>query len=172
MSTSTSWTAAATALTRVTHQRVQQIANEDIMLQALPQGYEATRQAHLERWDFGLADIRPMLPAIYADILARSRSDSFRGIARRVAAMQAMIHDRNDTKCHTCGRVGHLKIECPPHFNHQQQNDGQQPEGREEYQNNPHRHHQRNSGGGRGLVWCSNHKTTTHSDADCRARRL
>ena len=87
--------------------------HEDILLQALPPEYKAIRQAHLERGNFGLADIRRMMAAIYADNLARSRSGSFRGIAGRSAAMQAMTRDRNDIKCHFCGRVGHFKIECP-----------------------------------------------------------
>ena len=48
---------------------------EDIILQALPPEDKAIRQAHLEREDFGLADIRRMMSDIYADNLARSRSD-------------------------------------------------------------------------------------------------
>ena len=111
------------------------------------------------------------MTAIYADNLARSRSDSFRGIAGRGAAMQAMTRDRNDIKCHICGRVRHLKSKCPLRFKHQQQNDGQQPQQREEHQNNPRRQHQRKNGGGRGPVWCAYHKTATHTDDNCRARR-
>ena len=60
---------------------------EDILLETLPPAYKAIHQAHLERGDFGLADIRRMMAAIYADNLARSRSDSFGGIAGRGAAM-------------------------------------------------------------------------------------
>ena len=44
---------------------------EDIILQALPPEYKVIRQARLERRDFGLADIRRMTAAIYADNLAR-----------------------------------------------------------------------------------------------------
>ena len=44
---------------------------EDISLQALPPEYNAIHQAHLERGDFGLADIRRMMVVIYADNLAR-----------------------------------------------------------------------------------------------------
>ena len=65
-----------------------------------------------------------MVAAIYADNLASSRSDSFRGIAGRGADMQAMALDRNDVKCHFCGRVGHIKIECPLRVKQQQENDG------------------------------------------------
>ena len=53
----------------------------------------------------------------------------------------------------------------------QQENDGQQPQQHEGQRNHPRRQHQRNRGGGRGPVWCSYHKTTSHSDADCCTRR-
>ena len=111
------------------------------------------------------------MATIYPDNLAHSRSGAFRGIAGRSAAMQEITRDRKDIKCHICGRVGHFKSKCPLCFMHQQQDDGQKPQQREEHQNNPRRQHQRNSGGGRGPVWCSYHKTTTHSDANCRVRR-
>ena len=111
------------------------------------------------------------MSAIYEYNLAGSRSDSFRGIAVRGAAMQAMTRGRNDRKNHICGRVGHFQSKWPLRFKHTQQDDRQQPQQREERQNKPRRQHQRNSGGGRGPVWCSYHKTTTHSDANCRVRR-
>ena len=94
---------------------------EDILLQDLPSEYKAIRQAHLGRGDFGLADIRRMMAAISADNLARSRSDSFRGIVGRGAAMQTMTRDRNDIKCHFCGRVGHFKSKCSLRVKQQQQ---------------------------------------------------
>ena len=95
---------------------------EDSLLHDLPPEYKAIRRAHLERGDFDLADIRRMMPTIYADNLARSRSDSSRGIARRGAAMQAINSDCNGIKCHICGRVGHFKSECSLRVKHQQQN--------------------------------------------------
>ena len=63
---------------------------KDVLLQPLPREYKAIRQSHLERGDFGLADIRRMMAAICADNLARSRSGSFRGITGRSASMQKM----------------------------------------------------------------------------------
>ena len=39
---------------------------EHMFLQALPPEYKAIRQAHLKRGEFGLADIRCMMAAIYA----------------------------------------------------------------------------------------------------------
>ena len=49
----------------------------NIFLQALPPEYKAIRQAHLERGEFGLADNRRIMAAIYADNLTLSHSDSF-----------------------------------------------------------------------------------------------
>ena len=60
---------------------------DGIVLQALPPEFKLCRQAHLERGNFGLADIRRMMAPIYADNLARQRSDSFSGIAGCGAAM-------------------------------------------------------------------------------------
>ena len=83
-----------------------------------------------------------------------------------------MTRDRNDIKCHFCGRVGQFKIKCLLRVKQQQQeNDGQQPQHREGQQNHPRRQHKRNCVGGRGPVWCSCRKTTSHSDTDCRATR-
>ena len=112
-----------------------------------------------------------MITVMYADKLARARSNSFRGIEGRGAAVQAMTRDRNDIKCRFCGSVGHFKIKCPLRVKQQQKNDGQQPQHREVQQNRPRRQHQRNRGGGRGRVGNSYHKTTFHGDDDCRARR-
>ena len=103
------------------------------------------------------------MAVIYADKQARSRSDSFRGITGLGAAMKAMTRDRNDIKCHFCGRVGHSKkSKCSLRVKQQQQIDGQQqPQQREEKQNNPRKQHQRNGGGGKGPACCSPHKITT-----------
>ena len=92
---------------------------EDIILQALPPQYKVIRQVHLEREDFGLADIRRMMADIYADTLARSRYDALRGIAGCGSAMPAMTRDRSDIKCHFGGRVDHFKevsptLQAPP----------------------------------------------------------
>ena len=54
--------------------------DEDFLLQALSPDYESIRRAHLERRDFGLADNRRMMAAIYADNLSR-RSIISAGIA-------------------------------------------------------------------------------------------
>ena len=61
---------------------------EDIILQRLPPEYDGIRQTQFERVDCNLADIWWMMSKIYADNLARSNSDSSRGIARRGVSMQ------------------------------------------------------------------------------------
>ena len=62
---------------------------DDIILQCLPPEYDRSRQTHFEREDCNSADSRRMMSKIYADNLARSHSDSSRGIAGRGVAMQA-----------------------------------------------------------------------------------
>ena len=66
---------------------------KDIILQCLPPEYDRIRQTHFEREDCSLADIRRMMSKIYAYNLARSNSDSSRGIAGRGVAMQATGRD-------------------------------------------------------------------------------
>ena len=70
---------------------------EDFILQSFPPEHKPLRQAHLERGSFGLADIRRMMAAVYADNLSRSRSDLFRSNAGRGAAMQAMVRDHTSS---------------------------------------------------------------------------
>ena len=85
---------------------------EDILLQALPPDYESIRKAHLERRDFGLADNRRMMAAIYADNLSH-RSITPVGIARPGAAMKARDSDLNDVQCHKCSMFGRYRKNCP-----------------------------------------------------------
>ena len=77
---------------------------EDIIFQALPSKYDRIRQTHLERRDFGLADIRRMMAAIYADNL--SRSESSKDIAGRGTAMQAVDQDRTSVLYPYCDQFG------------------------------------------------------------------
>ena len=81
--------------------------HEDIILQCLPPEHDRIRQTHFKREDCNLADIRRMLSKIYADNLARSNSDSSRGIAGRGVAMQAMGRDLSKISCHYCNKFGH-----------------------------------------------------------------
>ena len=144
----------------------------DIILQCLPPEYDRIRQTHFEREDCNLADIRRMMSKIYAGNLARSRSDSSRGIAGRGVAMQSTGRDLSKINCHFCNKFGHYNNDCADfkavhHQNrrrrqrHHKQRGGHQPD-----QPKPGRQQQQRE---RGQMWCSYHKTTTHSDADCRA---
>ena len=86
--------------------------HEDIILQCLPPEYDRIRQTHFEREDCNLADIRRMMSKIYAENLARSNSDSSRGIAGRGVAMQATGRDLSKIDCHYCNKFGHYQNEC------------------------------------------------------------
>ena len=72
---------------------------EDKVLQCLLPEYDRIRQTHFEREDCSLEDIRRMMSKIYADNLARSRSDSSRGIVGRGVAMQATGRDLSKINC-------------------------------------------------------------------------
>ena len=146
---------------------------EDTSLQCLPPEYDRIRQTHFERDDCNLEDIRRMMSKIYTDNLARSRSNSSRGIARRGVTMQATRRDLSKINCYYCNKFGHYKNDCADfkavhHQNrrrrqrHHKQRGGHQPD-----QPKPGGQQQQRGG---GPMWCSYHKTTTHSDADCRTR--
>ena len=138
---------------------------EDILLQALSPDYESIRRAHLERRDFGLADIRRMMAAIYADNLSR-RSITTTGIAGPGVAMKTMDRDLSDVQCHNCSTFGHYRRNCP-NRRKQQYKGGQNQQ--QPFRQQHTRGRQQKKGGGGG-IWCSYYKTTTHSDADCRVQ--
>ena len=147
---------------------------EDIILQALPSEYDRIRQTFLERRDFGLADIRRMMGAIYADNLSRSKSSKI--IAGRGAAIQVVNRDCTSIPCIYREQFGHLKRKFLLRIKHQQQQ-RQQP-----FRHHPQRQHgqhqqkprgwrQNNGGGGGGRVWCSYQKAMSHNDADYRVQQ-
>ena len=110
-----------------------------------------------------------MMSKIYAENLARSHSDSSRGIAGRGVAMQATGRDLSIINNYYCNKFGHYKNDCADfkavhHQNrrrHHKQRGGHQPD-----QPKPGGQQQQRGG---GKMWCSYPKTTTHNDADCRA---
>ena len=84
---------------------------EDIILQCLPPEYDRIHQTHFKRENCNLEDIRRMMSKIYADNLARSHSDSSRGIAGRGVTMQATGRDLSKINCYYC-KFGHCKNDC------------------------------------------------------------
>ena len=85
---------------------------EDIIVQCLPPEYDRIRQTHFEREDCNLEDIRRMMSKIYADNLARSHSDSSRGIAGRGVTMQATGRDLSKINCYYFNTFGQYKNDC------------------------------------------------------------
>ena len=145
---------------------------EDVILQCLLPEYDRIRQTYFEREDCNLADIRRMMSKIYADNLARSHSNLSRGIAGRGVATQATGRGISKINCHFCNKFGHYKKECADFkvVHHQNWRRRQRPP----KQRGEHEPDQPKPGGqqqqrGGGQMWCSYHKTTTQSDADCRA---
>ena len=145
--------------------------HEDIILQCLPPEYDRIRQTHFERGDRNLEDIRRMMSKVYADNLARSNSDSSRGIAGRGVAMQATGRDLSRIDCYYCNKFGHFKNDCADfkaaHYQNWRRRQRQHKQRGRHQPDKPKpggQHHQR----GGGQMWCSYHKTTIHNDADCR----
>ena len=86
---------------------------EDIILQCLPPEYDRIRQTYFEREECNLADIRRMMPKIYADNLARSIFDSSRGIVGLGVAMHATGRDYSKRNCYYCNKFGILRTTVP-----------------------------------------------------------
>ena len=89
---------------------------EDVVLQAFPPEYECIRTSHLEKTDSGIADIRPMMCAMYT--INPASSSSTTGIAGRGAAMPAAEDSHRGIFCHYCERAGHFKNTCRLRIKH------------------------------------------------------
>ena len=135
-----------------------------IILQAFPAEYERVRTASYERRDFQLADIRRMMSALYIDYVSRS-NNSLLATGRRVA-MQATGGDDSTIKCHYCGHPGHRQKNCVVWIAAQCK-DGNQ----ETTRSTPLGRWKRKAGGNGKSMWCSFHKSTTHSDETCRRQQ-
>ena len=99
----------------------------------------------LEREDCNLADVRRMMSKIYTDNLARSKSDSSRGIAGRGVSMQAIGPDFSDIICHDYNKFGHYKNDCTEFKAVHQQNKRRRR--RQHKQRGGHQPHQPKPGG-------------------------
>ena len=132
---------------------------EDIILQALPAEYERVRTASHERRDFHLTDIRRMISALYIDCLSRPNNSLL--VAGRRVAMQATGGDDSTIKCHYCGNPGHRQKNCVTWIAAQCKDRNQQTTRRWKIK----------AGGDGKSMWCSFHKSTTHSDETCRRQQ-
>ena len=137
---------------------------EDIILQALPAEYERARTASYERRDFHLADIRRMMSTLYIDCLSRLNNSLL--VAGRRVAMQATGGDDSTIKCHYCGNPGHRQKNCVAWIAAQCKDGNQQTT-----RSTPLGRWKRKARGGDKSMWCSFHKSTTHSDETCRRQK-
>ena len=136
---------------------------EDIILQALPAEYERVRTASYERRDFHLANIRRMMSALYIYL---SRPNDSPLVAGRGVAMQATGGDDSTIKCHCCGNPGHHQKICVAWIADQCKGGNQQTT-----RSTPLGRWKRKVGGDGKPMWCSFHKSTTHSDETCRRQQ-
>ena len=137
---------------------------KDIILQALPAEYERVRTASYETRDFHLADIRRMMSALYIDCLSRPNYSLL--VAGRRVAMQATGGDDSTIKCHYCGNPGHRQKNCVAWIAAQCKDWNQQTT-----RSTPLGRWKRKVGDGSKSMWCSFHKSTTHSDETCRRQQ-
>ena len=134
---------------------------EDIILQAIPADYERVRTASYERRDFHLADIRRMMSALYIDCLSHPYNSPL--VAGRGVAMQATGGDDSAIKCHYCDNPGHRQKNCVAWIAAQCKNGNQQTT-----RSTPLGRWKKKARGDDKPMWCSFHKSTTHSDETCR----
>ena len=137
---------------------------EDIILQALSADYERVRTASYERRDFHLTDIRRMMSALYIDCLSRPNNSLL--VAGSGVAMQATGGDDSTIKCQYWGSTGHRQKICVAWIAAQCIYENQQtarlvPLGR----------WKRKTGGDSKSMWCSFHKSTTHSHETYRRQQ-
>ena len=134
---------------------------EDIILQAIPAEYERVRTASYERRDFHLADIRRMMSALYIDCFSRPNNSPL--VAGRGVAMQVTGGDDSAIKCHYCGDPGHRQKICVAWIAAQCKNGNQQTT-----RSTPLGRLKKKAGGDGKPMWCSFHKSNTHSNETCR----
>ena len=134
---------------------------KDIILQAILAEYERVRTASYERRDFRLADIRRMMSSLYIDCLSRPNNSPL--VAGRGVAMQATGGDDSAIKCHYCGNPGHRQKKCVAWIAVQCKNGKQQTT-----RSTPLGRWKKKAGGDGNPMWCSFHKSTTHSNETCR----
>lgn len=128
---------------------------EDLLLRALPKEYDFVRQTSHRDRSFGLAEIRTTVTNMYIDEL--SRKSSTPSVSGRGVAMPA---GSAGVQCHACHEYGHYRNKCPQRPQQQkQQQSSNGAKGKKVWK--------KGGGGDPPPKWCSFHKTTTHSDAEC-----
>ena len=105
-----------------------------------------------------------MMSALYIDYLSRPNNSPL--VAGRGVAMQATGGDDSTIKCHYCGNPGHRQKICVAWIASQCKGGNQQTT-----RSTPLGRWRRKVGGDGKPMWCSFHKSTTHSDETCRRQQ-
>ena len=137
---------------------------EDIILQALPAEYERVRTARYERRDFHFGVIRRMMSALYIDCLSCPNNSLL--VTGRGVAMRAIRVDNSIIKYHYCGNPVHRQKNCFAWIAAQCKYGNQQTT-----HSTPLGCWKRKAGEDGKSMWCSFHKSTTHSDETCRRQQ-
>ena len=125
----------------------------DIVLQGMTSDYELVRfNAHKDP-DYGLDEIQFTMRNMFVNEISRGQLKSrSQGQGQAMSLTTAANHGTSkQVRCFGCKELGHLKRDCPT----KKTSKGQQsaPSGAE------------------GKKWCSRHRTTSHSDRECRAQQ-
>ena len=137
---------------------------EDIILQALPAEYERVRTASYERRDFHPADIRGMMSALYIDCF--SRPNNSLSVVGCGVATHLTGGGNSPINCHYCGNPGHRQKTCVAWIAVQRK--GRHPHAT---RSTPFRRWKGRKREESKPMWCSFHKSSTHSDETCRTRK-
>ena len=116
----------------------------EIIMDALPTSYDHIREAAILNDKFSLDQLKSSMRRTYAHQVRSVRQES-----DTVTAMSASKSSFTRTKgrCHLCRQSGHYQRECP---RRQELSTKKVPKSKK---------------------WCSFHKSTTHSDKECRAQQ-
>ena len=137
---------------------------EDIILQALSAEYERVRTASYKMRDLHLADIRGMMSALYIDCLSPPNNSP--SVVGRGVAMYLTGGGNSPINCHYCGNPGHRQNTCVACI--AAQREGRNPHAT---RSTPFRRWKGRERGESKPMWCSFHKSSTHSDETCRTRK-
>ncbi|CAB1113015.1 unnamed protein product [Ectocarpus sp. CCAP 1310/34] len=112
------------------------------------------REMHYRNEFTSVDDLQDTATRFFVD--QQSRKAAGPAVSGRGAAMAASSSDQ----CHRCKEFGHFQRDCPKSAPPSRARKGKKPKPRK-----------KRGGGGTGQSkWCSFHRTTTHSDAECKAQ--
>ena len=119
------------------------------MLRGITSDYDYIRNTSYHDPSFGLKDMQSTMRRMYIDGLSRKDKRKVAGRGAAMSARHTFSVSKSRFRCFNCNKPGHRKSECP-HL----KNKSSAPA----------------AAGSAKNKWCSKHRSTTHSDTDCRTK--